>query len=143
MCEGHCTGVPTIQEELEMNGSPEAVFETDPDRQSVCVTIPIHPRFLEKKDADQAVNEETNIGESSVKFGESSVKFGDIVLSGTQNMIIQMIEANNQVSAKRIAEEMSLSVRGVEKNIKELREKGILKRNGSARGGYWEIIEKK
>jgi predicted DNA-binding transcriptional regulator YafY len=43
------------------------------------------------------------------------VKFGDIVLSGTQNMIIQMIEANNQVSAKRIAEEMSLSVRGVEK----------------------------
>ena len=58
-------------------------------------------------------------------------------------MIIQMIEANNQVSAKRIAEEMSLSVRGVEKNIKELREKGILKRNGSARGGYWEIIEKK
>ena len=52
LCEGHCTGIPTIQEELEKNGSPAAIFETDADRQSVCVTIPIHPRFLEKDDLE-------------------------------------------------------------------------------------------
>ncbi|MCR5486221.1 MAG: hypothetical protein K6F35_01690 [Lachnospiraceae bacterium] len=49
LCEGHCTGIPTIQEELGRNGSPAATFETDADRQSVCVTILVHPRFLEKE----------------------------------------------------------------------------------------------
>ena len=52
-----------------------------------------------------------------------------------------MIMQNNRISAKQIAEEISVSVRAVEKNIKELREKGILKRHGSARGGYWEISD--
>ena len=54
-----------------------------------------------------------------------------------------MIMANNRISAKQIAEEISLSVRAVEKNIKELREKGILVRHGSARGGYWEVPDKR
>ncbi|MBQ3923515.1 MAG: hypothetical protein II707_09475 [Spirochaetales bacterium] len=32
LTEGKCTGVPTIQEELEKIGSPKAVFDTDADR---------------------------------------------------------------------------------------------------------------
>ena len=52
LCEGHCTGIPTIQEELEKNGSPAAVFDTDSDRQSICVTIPIHPRFLKRDNSE-------------------------------------------------------------------------------------------
>ena len=45
LTEGRCTGIPTIQEELEKNGSPRAFFETDEDRRAVCVTIPIQPEF--------------------------------------------------------------------------------------------------
>lgn len=51
-----------------------------------------------------------------------------------------MIEENNQISAAVIAEKMSLSVRAIEKNMKELRIKGMLVRHGSARGGYWEVV---
>ena len=36
--------------------------------------------------------------------------------------------------------EIDMSSRGVEKQIKKLREAGIIKRNGAAFGGYWEII---
>ena len=86
-------------------------------------------------------------GESSVKFGESSAKksekFGEIMLTGTQMEIVQRIEADNRISAKHISEELSLSVRAIEKNIKELRDKGVLVRHGSARGGYWEVVKRR
>ncbi len=70
-----------------------------------------------------------NVGDSSAKFGESSVKlgessakksekFGEITLNGTQMEIVQRVEADNRISAKHISEELSLSVRAIEKNIK-------------------------
>ena len=65
------------------------------------------------------------------------------MLTGTQMEIMQRIEADNRISAKHISEELSLSVRAIEKNIKELRDKGVLVRHGSARGGYWEVVKLK
>lgn len=47
LSEGHSSGVPTIQEELERNGSQRAEFFTDEDRRALRVRIPIHPAFLE------------------------------------------------------------------------------------------------
>ena len=35
--------------------------------------------------------------------------------------------------------EIDMSARGVEKQIRKLREAGIIKRIGADRGGYWEI----
>lgn len=34
-----------------------------------------------------------------------------------------------------------MSSRGVEKQIKKLREAGIIKRKGADFGGYWEIVK--
>ncbi len=83
----------------------------------------------------------------SVKCGENAVKFGENALSDTKNIILTLLEENNRSSAAVLAERLSVSVRTVEKNIRELREAGILVRRGSARGGYWEIrrldVEKK
>ena len=76
-----------------------------------------------------------------MKFGESlvksSAKFGEIMLTGTQTKIVQRIEADNRISSKRISEELSLSFRAIEKNINELRYKGVLVRHGSAQ---WRIL---
>lgn len=49
LSEGHSTGVPTIQGELEKNGSPKAIFHTDEDRRAMRIQIPIHPAFLNEK----------------------------------------------------------------------------------------------
>ena len=92
-------------------------------------------------------------GESSVKFGESSVKFGgksgeaygdsdengNRLVSDTQETIIKMIEADNQITSSEMAQNLRLSVRAIEKNIKNLRDRGIIVRHGAARGGYWEV----
>ena len=50
LSEGHSFGIPTIQEELEKNGSPRAEFFTDEDRRAMRIRIPIHPAFLEADD---------------------------------------------------------------------------------------------
>jgi len=89
-------------------------------------------------------SEEKDGGENPMKFGESSVKFGESSvkeeLNGTtKQVIIKLIQQNSRVSAAMMAEKLSLSTRALEKNLKALREEGILIRHGSARGGYWEI----
>lgn len=48
LSEGHSSGIPTIQEELEKNGSPRAEFFTDENRRAMRIRIPIHPAFLEE-----------------------------------------------------------------------------------------------
>ncbi|WP_026760999.1 helix-turn-helix domain-containing protein [Selenomonas ruminantium] len=75
---------------------------------------------------------------SSEKFGESSEKFGENSLSETQKSILRLIKEDKSVSASMMAERLNITQRAVEKNIKSLREHGILVRCGAARGGYWE-----
>ncbi len=50
LSEGHSSGIPTIQEELEKNGSPREESFTDEDRRAMRIRIPIHPAFLENDD---------------------------------------------------------------------------------------------
>lgn len=50
LSEGHSSDIPTIQEELEKNGSPRAEFFTDEDRRAMRIRIPIQPMFLEEKE---------------------------------------------------------------------------------------------
>lgn len=42
LTEGRSTGIPTVQEELQKNGSPRAVIETNDERGFINVIIPIH-----------------------------------------------------------------------------------------------------
>ncbi len=45
LTEGRATGIPVILEALRHNGSPEADFETDPERTWFQVKLSIHPAF--------------------------------------------------------------------------------------------------
>ena len=49
LTEGRATGIPTIQEELEANGSPAAMIETDEERTYFLIDIPCHPYFVNKE----------------------------------------------------------------------------------------------
>ena len=63
-------------------------------------------------------------------------------MNQTQEKIIKMILNNPKITQITMAEQLEITLRAVKKSIKELNEKGILKRIGSARGGYWEVDEK-
>jgi len=60
-------------------------------------------------------------------------------LTKNQILILENIRLDNKISAVKLSEIVGISSRKIEENIKKLKQKGILKRVGSAKGGYWEI----
>ena len=119
LTEGRSTGVPTIQTKLAENGSPRAIFETTDDRLTFLVTIPVHEGCEDSS-------------ETATKSSERKRK--------SSERILDLIKNKPTISAAEIAMEIDMSSRGVEKQIKKLREAGIIKRNGADFGGYWEIV---
>ena len=155
LTEGRSTGVPTIQAKLAENGSPRAVFETTDDRLTLLVTIPVHggcnkrseiaPESSEKGSETSTKSSERSLESSGTGSGTQLESSGtDVTSSGTRQKtsekIIELINADPQITAPKIAMELGISTRGVEKNLRQLREAGILRRIGSPTfGGYWEI----
>ena len=60
----------------------------------------------------------------------------------TTEKVLEYIKNNPQITAPKIAMQLGLSTRGVEKSLRQLRDSGIIKRVGSPTfGGYWEILQ--
>ena len=49
------------------------------------------------------------------------------------------MRSNPKVSAKAISEEIGISPRNIEVNIKNLKQAGLIERIGSAKGGRWVV----
>ena len=62
-------------------------------------------------------------------------------MSDTQKKIVNLLLYDRQLSAAKIAEQLGMESRSIEKNIKKLKELGILVRHGSPKNGYWEVID--
>ena len=84
-------------------------------------------------------------GESSEKVRRRVGEGSDIIrgyeLSDTQKKIVNLLLYDRQQSAAKIAEQLGMGSRSIEKNIKKLKELGILIRHGSPKNGYWEVID--
>ena len=156
LTEGRSTGVPTIQAKLAENGSPRAIFETTDDRLTFLVTIPVHKGCCESSETKsessgtQPKSSGTQLKSSGTQLKSSGTKPESSETNGkssgtrqkTSDKIIEMIKKDPQITAPQIAMELGISTRGVEKNLRQLRETGTLKRVGSPTfGGYWEIVD--
>ena len=53
--------------------------------------------------------------------------------------IIAIVLANNKISIPKIAREIEKGITVTKQYIANLRQKGIIKRVGPDKGGYWEI----
>jgi Fic family protein len=108
-----------------------------------------------QKEYYKALEESTKIGESTpfIEFmldmilktiinfkNEVGNKVGNRVgnLTNNQIMIIELIKLNPKISAKKLSEEVRISVRKIEENISKLKKLDIITRVGKTRG-YWEL----
>lgn len=57
----------------------------------------------------------------------------------SQRKIVELVKANPRISKKEMAGSIGISTMAIDKHIKRLRDKSILKRVGSNRSGYWEL----
>jgi Fic family protein len=103
----------------------------------------------------KALEDSTALGESTpfIEFMldmilQTIIKFsnevGNIVgnevgnLTDNQIMIIELMKVNSKISAKKLSNEVGISVRKIEENISKLKKLDLISRVGGTRG-YWEV----
>lgn len=87
----------------------------------------------------------------NLNYGKASTPVGDAVgVDGVENgdenaasRVLNVISTEPGVTQKRLAEVTGLSTRTVSREIRGLRDSGILQRIGSDRAGYWKIVKGK
>ena len=140
LTEGRSTGIPTIQRELAANGSPKAWIETDPDRLSCLMYIPVHPAFLEGVADDEHKNVTGNVtGNVGKNEHKNEHKNGGKKQSERQKKILAVIKDNPTVSISVMADEVGVAFITLRRELARMSD--IIRHVGPKNGGYWEIIE--
>ncbi|MBW8002867.1 MAG: HTH domain-containing protein [Planctomycetes bacterium] len=62
-------------------------------------------------------------------------------LTANQIKILSLLKTKPNMSAKELAEHVGISSRKIEQNIAKLKQWGLLKRIGPAKGGHWELAK--
>jgi len=80
----------------------------------------------------------------NLNYGKTSTPNGDDVgvdngAESNANKILGVIAEEPQITQRNLATKTGLSMRTVSREIKELRDSGVIRRIGSDRSGYWEI----
>ncbi|MHB9142268.1 MAG: HTH domain-containing protein [Paludibacter sp.] len=94
--------------------------------------------------ADDTDSEANGI-EDGADDTESAIDDTEIDTDDTENLssreknIINLMKDNNSISRKLLAKKMGISTATVARDITSLKEKGVIKRIGGDRGGYWKI----
>ena len=85
---------------------------------------------------------EKNVGvnEKSVGVNEESVGVDEYSIGRTAQKILDIVIAAPSITQDKIAEKISITKRSVERQVKNLRDRGILIHEGSDKTGYWRVL---
>lgn len=128
LSEGHSSGIPTIQEELEKNGSPRAEFFTDEDRRAMRIRIPIHPAFLE---ADDQVSLSDSYEKATKKLSKKKIEQYD--------KILKLLNDGEWHKTAEIADNLGLKDTRTKELLKELIALDKLIDNGKTKGKLYRL----
>ena len=108
-------GVKRVQDMLRENGNKKAAF--DVSKLTVfCVEV--------------YSNEEETLEKISEKISEK-----------TSEKVIEAIRQKPRITAEELSQMLGVTRRTIEINIKNLRESGIIQREGGRKSGYWVIVD--
>jgi len=101
------------------------------------------PSFRSTEQSFVVLLRNLNSGKVSTPFGdEAGVDNGDDVgVESNVDMILNAIAEEPGITQKNLANKTGLSVRTVSREIREIRNAGVIRRVGSDRSGYWEIVK--
>ena len=130
--ENRHTGIATMRNEMKRRNLPEPEFETL--RGTFKVTF--------RKEWNEE-SKQNNIEESVSKQKETEVDRSEQIINAesTQDKILYLIKQNPSITQEKMAKELGFVRSGIAKNIKKMKENGLIERVGSDRNGYWKIIK--
>ena len=121
LTEGRNTGFGKILRALEKNGSPKPLFETDDERTSFAATLFIHPGFI-------------------ANGIDSGNNYGNEHQLDNAERILKIMKDTPQITIDQIVSDTGISKRTVSRIIKELKEKDMIRREGT-KNGTWIVLQ--
>jgi len=106
----------------EVTGLPEPAF--DYNGNGMMIEFKGKPAVVSEKMAGEMA------GEMAGKASENRLK-----------KIVELVKANPEITKPEIALKLGISLRSVERNIRELQKRNVLKRIGATKKGHWEVKE--
>ncbi len=110
LTEGRSTGIPKILKVMKANGSPRPEFESDEDRTSFLIRLPVHPRAAKLK---QTVGVQSGVQSGGQSGGQSGDQSGGQsgAQSGAQSNLILGALQGAPRSIKELAMALGLRAR--------------------------------
>ncbi len=148
LVESWGTGIRRIMEAAKSYDLLTPEFQVFDNMFRVNLFRSVLPMVNQKNIGETSEEHRKNIGETLEEHRRSigrtseeqySIEKDD--LNATQQKIIELLATDSRMTGARVAEQIGVSRRNVESNIKKLKEQGILIRHGSTKGGYWEIVK--
>ena len=133
---------------MENNGSPRATVVTDDERTFFRITIPCHEAAgniiadIAHKDGSLKASKRGSLKTALQSAPETALESALQTAPKSALKIIEQISNNSRVTMTDLANLTGYSRRWVAQTIKRLQEQNIIKRIGSDKSGYWEIISK-
>lgn len=63
------------------------------------------------------------------------------MLSDRQREVYRLIRQNPSIGYRKVASELGINPSASQKHFDSLREKGVIRHVGPAKGGYWTILK--
>ena len=150
LTEGRATGIPTIQDELRANGSSLATIETDEERSFFLIDLPCRADMVENLAIEKIIRyndtkESGDFTKDFIKdFTKDFTKENNIEISERQYDILLLLTKDRTLTSQKISQKISqkkpVSMRTILKDLAELQQKGLLRREGGRKNGYWQLL---
>lgn len=97
------------------------------------------PTFYSDKSQFTVIFPNLNYGYKEEEDGGQ--KGGQKRYSNRQDEILSLIKHNPKMIRKEMSDSIGINESAIQKHIEQLKQRGIIKRIGGSRGGYWKINE--
>jgi len=128
LSEGRGTGIPSIYMAMQNNQSPDPLFETDEEKTYFLTTLMINKQSLEilrkRNQEDVPLNVPLNVP-----------------LSKRRKLVLDLVIADRFITVEELANKSFVSEKTIKRDLDYLKNNNILKRTGSRKTGFWEIIQ--
>ena len=92
-----------------------------------------------KRTSTEEQNKE-GLVEIKEKGGQISGQISGQIITEKQERVLELIEQNPHITRYELSDKLQINPSAIQKHINNLKKSGKIKRVGSDKGGYWEIV---
>jgi ATP-dependent DNA helicase RecG len=117
------------------------------DDQDGCLfTVTVHRKKLNMSDKTAEMSEDTEkMSEKTAEMSEEKIVVSDKTddmsqkTTGVSEKILDLIKVKPDTTILELSAAIGVAERTIERNLQKMRKKGLVRRVGAKKGGYWEI----